>query len=177
MRGWVCSSLSTADSRGRAICCRDARTPSGQCTDNGALNGRYQAAADPVVRAGTNGMFYYAGLAFDRATSATTASSVSSIFVARYNDLNNNEQLDPIAYIDTHIVASGNSTQFLDKPSMAVDIPRSGAATCSFNANEPGAGPNGGQPFRAGSPSRQEMFIWRTRIFWRARRQIAHRRI
>jgi hypothetical protein len=75
-----------------------------QCKDNGALGGIYQAASDPVVRAGTNGMFYYAGLAFDRATSPTTASSVSSIFVARYNDLNNNENLDPITYIDTHIV-------------------------------------------------------------------------
>lgn len=109
----------------------------GQCTDSGALGGRFQAAADPVVRAGTNGMFYFAGLAFDRATSASSASSVSTIFVARYNDLNNNEQIDPITYIDTHIVASGNSTQFLDKPSMAVDIPRAGAATCSFTAKEP----------------------------------------
>ena len=127
-----------------------------QCTDSGALNGGYQAAADPVVRAGTNGMFYYAGLAFDRATSATTASSVSSVFVARYNDLNNNEQLDPITYIDTHVVVSGNSSQFLDKPSMAVDIPRAGAGTCSFTANEPGVGPNGGtlavkQSFPAGN--------------------------
>jgi uncharacterized protein YjbI with pentapeptide repeats len=128
----------------------------GQCTDSGALSGRFQAAADPVVRAGTNGMFYFAGLAFDRATSTTTASSVSSIFVARYNDLNNNEQADPITYIDTHIVTSGNSSQFLDKPSMAVDIPRSGAATCSFTANEPGVGANGGplavkQSFAAGN--------------------------
>ncbi len=128
----------------------------GQCTDSGALSGRYQAAADPVVRAGTNGMFYFAGLAFDRATSASSASSVSTIFVARYNDLNNNEQIDPITYIDTHIVATGNSTQFLDKPSMAVDIPRAGAATCSFTANEPGVGPNGGtlavrQSFAAGN--------------------------
>src|SRR5271170_8473655 len=110
-----------------------------QCTDSGALSGQFQAAADPVVRAGTNGMFFYAGLAFDRATSATSASTVSSIFVARYNDLNNNEQIDPITYIDTHIVASGNSTQFLDKPSMAVDIPRAGAATCKFTVNEPTA--------------------------------------
>src|SRR5580658_3519680 len=60
-----------------------------QCTDSGALKGTFQAAADPVVRAGTNGMFFYAGLAFDRATSTTSASTVSSIFVARYNDLNN----------------------------------------------------------------------------------------
>src|SRR5438552_5626389 len=101
-------------------------------------------------------MFYYAGLAFDRATSSTTASSFSSIFVARYNDLNNNENVDPITYIDTHIVATGNSSQFLDKPAMAVAIPRSGAMTCSFNANEPGTGPNGGtltvhQSFPAGN--------------------------
>jgi len=128
-----------------------------QCKDNGALNsGNYQAGADPVVRAGTNGMFYYAGLAFDRATGPTTASSVSTIFVARYNDLNNNENIDPITYIDTHIVATGNASQFLDKPAMAVDIPRSGAQTCSFTANEPGAGPNGGslavrQSFAAGN--------------------------
>lgn len=128
-----------------------------QCKDNGALNsGNYQAAADPVVRAGTNGMFYYAGLAFDRPTSPNSASSVSSIFVARYNDLNNNEQLDPITYLDTHIVATGNSSQFLDKPAMAVDIPRSGASTCRFTANEPGVGPNGGslavqQSFPAGN--------------------------
>src|SRR5580704_3231580 len=128
----------------------------GQCTDSGALSGRYQAAADPVVRAGTNGMFFYAGLAFDRPTTSNSASSVSTIFVARYNDLNNNEQIDPITYIDTHIVAAGNSTQFLDKPSMAVDIPRAGAATCSFTANEPGLGANGGslavkQSFAAGN--------------------------
>lgn len=128
-----------------------------QCKDNGALNnGNYEAAADPVVRAGTNGMFYYAGLAFDRSTSPTSASSLSSIFVARYNDLNNNEQIDPITYIDTHIVATGNSSQFLDKPAMAVDIPRSGAAMCSFTANEAGTGPNGGtlavpQSFPAGN--------------------------
>ncbi len=127
-----------------------------QCEDSGALGGYYPAGADPVVRAGTNGMFYYAGLAFQRATSPTTASSSSTIFVARYNDLNNNENLDPITYIDTHIVATGNSTQFLDKPAMAVDIPRSGALTCSFTANEPGAGPGGGplavhQSFAAGN--------------------------
>ena len=116
-----------------------------QCSDT-TLRGTYQAGADPVVRAGTNGMFYYAGLAFDRATSSTTASSRSSIFVARYNDLNNNENADPITYIDTHLVASGSAAQFLDKPAMAVDIPRSGALTCSFNANEPGVKDLNGNP-------------------------------
>ncbi len=127
-----------------------------QCADNGALGGRYQAASDPVVRAGTNGMFYYAGLAFDRASGPASASSVSSIFVARYDDLNNNENLDTITYLDTHVIVSGNNSQFLDKPALAVDIPRSGAVTCSFTAQEPGAGPNGGnlsvpQSFPAGN--------------------------
>jgi hypothetical protein len=100
-------------------------------------------------------MFYYAGLAFDRANSAS-ANPINTVFVARFNDLNNNENSDTITYLDTHIVAFGNSTQFLDKPSLAVDIPRSGAATCSFVANEPGTGANGGnlavpQSFPAGN--------------------------
>jgi Putative Ig domain/Galactose oxidase, central domain len=130
--------------------------PDPQCNDSGALHNMYDAGSDPVVRAGTNGMFFYAGLAFDRATSTTTASSVSSIFVARYDDLNNNENVNPITYIDTHIVASGNASQFLDKPSLAVDIPRAGANTCSFTAQEPGVGPNGSslavrQSFAAGN--------------------------
>src|SRR5688500_7972671 len=46
----------------------------------------HHAATDAVVRAGTNGMFYYAGLAFDRGDGAP-----SKIFVARYMDLNNVE--------------------------------------------------------------------------------------
>ncbi len=126
-----------------------------QCKDNGTLGGNYQAGSDPVVRAGTNGMFFYAGLAFDRASSAS-ANPINTVFVARFNDLNNNENSDTITYLDTHIVASGNSTQFLDKPSLAVDIPRSGASTCSFVANEPGMGANGGnlavpQSFPAGN--------------------------
>ncbi|MGH9511156.1 MAG: putative Ig domain-containing protein [Terriglobales bacterium] len=100
--------------------------PVAQCTGSLQALG-YQAAADPVVRAGTNGMFYYAGLAFNRGTGG-----LSSVFVSRLMDLNNQENGDPISFIDTQIVATGNGTQFLDKPSMAVDIPRSGASTCSF---------------------------------------------
>jgi hypothetical protein len=117
-----------------------------QCNDSGALHGIYDAGSDPVVRAGTNGMFYYAGLAFDRSSTSASASSVSTIFVARFNDLNNNENVDPIAYIDTHVVANGSSGQFLDKPALAVDIPRSGANTCSFNAVEPGVKDTHGNP-------------------------------
>ncbi len=125
-----------------------------QCTDNNgtghsALQGIYGAASDPVVRAGTNGMFYYAGLAFVRPQSGALPGTPSAIFVARYNDLNNNEKTDPIAYIDTHTVtigSTGGTGQFLDKPALAVDIPRAGANTCSFTATEPGVTGSNGQP-------------------------------
>ena len=118
--------------------------PVAQCTGSLQALG-YQAAADPVVRAGTNGMFYYAGLAFNRGTGG-----LSSVFVSRLMDLNNQENGDPIAFIDTQVVATGNGMQFLDKPSMAVDIPRSGASTCSFSF----PGPNSttiSQSFRGGN--------------------------
>ena len=63
------------------------------------IKGR-QAATDPVVRAGTNGLFYYAGVAFDRGEHKPSA-----IFVARFIDLNNRENGDPIAYLGTKQVA------------------------------------------------------------------------
>ena len=103
----------------------------------------YQAGADPVVRAGTNGLFYYAGLAFDRGDNGRSAE-----FVARYIDNNNQEDNykykvdpvnykldpgketgDPIRYAGARIVASNNGKRFLDKPWIAVDIPRDGR-TC-----------------------------------------------
>lgn len=93
----------------------------------------FTTASDPVVRAGTNGLFYYAGIAFNRGTNNGV------VFVARFMDLNNKENgniaIDsfPIRYINTGIVARGNSTQFLDKPWIAVDIPRFGGRTCNIN--------------------------------------------
>ncbi len=74
----------------------------------------FQAAADPTVRAGTNGLFFYSGIAFNRGTSAPGV-----VFVARF-----------IQYLGTVTVDSGNSGQFLDKPWIATDIPR-GNATCA----------------------------------------------
>ena len=109
----------------------------------------YQAAADPVVRAGTNGLLYYAGLVFDRGDNPKSA-----VFVARFIDNNNREDGDPIAHIGTSIVAAKPGTfsvlgtgtnkgkkftlptnEHLDKPWMAVDIPRPGAATCSVTTD------------------------------------------
>lgn len=91
------------------------------------FTGIYQAGSDPVVRAGTNGLFYYSGIAFQRDQSAGV------VFVARYIDNNNNEAGDPIQYAGTSVVSSGNQQQFLDKPWIAVDVPRPGALTCTVN--------------------------------------------
>lgn len=96
------------------------------CNADVTLKG-YAAASDPVVRAGTNGLFYYSGIAFDR--SKTTSVS----FVARFVDNNNKENGDPIQYLGTSVVQVGTPQLFLDKPWLAVDIPRSGAQTCNVN--------------------------------------------
>jgi hypothetical protein len=89
----------------------------------------FQAGADPVVRAGTNGLFYYSNLAFSR-----TPGSPSAVAVSRLIDNNNNEAGDPIQFLGTSIVDVGTSNVFVDKPWIAVDIPRAGAFTCSVGA-------------------------------------------
>ena len=101
---------------------------------NGSGSG-YSAGADATVRAGTNGLFYYSGLAFNREN--TTIEGGSAIFLARYVDDNNFQGANTVRYIDTHIVASYNdsapSRYFADKPFMAVDMPR-GSGTCTIPA-------------------------------------------
>ena len=61
----------------------------------------YPAGADPIIRSGTNGMFYYGGLVFNR-----EEGEGSTIFVARFIDNNNQEGVsgEPIAYIGTSVV-------------------------------------------------------------------------
>jgi hypothetical protein len=83
------------------------------------------AGADPMVRAGTNGMFYYSGLAFNRQVGGT-----SKIFLATYTDDNNLEGSNSVRYLWTTTMATGNSNLFLDKPAIAVDIPRSWSGLC-----------------------------------------------
>ena len=90
----------------------------------------YQAGADAVVRAGTHGLIYFNGLVFNRG-----AGGKSGIFLARFIDNNNKENGDPIAYLGTTMVATSNGDRFLDKPWMAVDIPRSDATICTVTAN------------------------------------------
>jgi hypothetical protein len=104
----------------------------------------HAAGADPTVRAGTNGLFYYSGMVFNRGDQGT-----SKIFVARLIDNNNIEKGDPIQFLDVSIVDTGTKGQFLDKPWMAVDVPRTGygpgsklggSATCSVNGQTVPAG-------------------------------------
>jgi len=115
----------------------------------------FTTASDPVVRSGTNGLFYYGGIAFDRATSQ------GAVFVSRFIDLNNRENgnaapagpvadsRDPIRYNGTVVVDRAGVSQFLDKPWLAVDVPRPGAATCHLQvAQATGSVP---QTFAAGS--------------------------
>ena len=127
MRGSASSSRSTAVRRGAArlsLDFRRTRPPSGKASP---IKGR-QAATDPVVRAGTNGLFYYAGVAFDRGEHKPSA-----IFVARFIDLNNSENGDPIAYLGHETGRVQRQLPELDKTALAVDIPRT-AATCTLQA-------------------------------------------
>jgi len=92
-------------------------------------------ACDPRVCAGANGLFYLSGIAFYRNQTA------GAVFVARYVDNNNRENIEiikdpdsdhqkiigPIEYRDTRIVGVGNPGQFIDMPNMAVDVPRGDA--------------------------------------------------
>ena len=105
-------------------------SPAGQASPLRAKPGvpgsGYQAGADAVVRAGTNGLIYYSGLVFDRAENGK-----SGVFLARFIDNNNQAAGDPMAYLGTTMVAQSNGAKFLDKPWMAVDIPRNNAAYCT----------------------------------------------
>src|SRR4051794_28571845 len=106
----------------------------------------FQAAADPTIRAGTSGMFFVSGIVFNRGTNAPSA-----VFVTRYIDNNNRENGDPTAkngaitnvapadsirYLGSKIVAKGSATTFVDKPWIAVDVPR-GTATCKAPFTNP----------------------------------------
>ncbi len=86
----------------------------------------FQAGSDPVVRGGVGGLFYYLGMAFNRSDGNAV------LFVSRYVDSNNKEAGDPISFVDTNLIHKGNKKHFLDKPWLAVDIPRSNTKACSI---------------------------------------------
>src|ERR1051326_4734349 len=112
-----------------------------ECQGSPVTSSNYEAGADPLVRAGSNGMFYYSAIAFDRNRNRGV------YFVSRFIDDNNREGYrddlksnnDTIRYLGAAVVDQGNPGQFLDKPWIAVDIPRAGASTCSIPAS--GNGP------------------------------------
>jgi uncharacterized protein YjbI with pentapeptide repeats len=109
-------------------------TPAGLASPLSGL----EAAADATVRAGTHGLFYVSGVAFNRAgeqNGAGTIGKTGVMFVSTYIDDNNTS--DPNhgpRYLRTAIVDSGTNGQFLDKPWIAVDIPR-GLASCTIAAD------------------------------------------
>ena len=95
--------------------------PAGQSTpDSPRLSRATRPAADPVVRAGTHGLIYYNGLVFDRGEGGK-----SGIFLARFIDTNSQRERRPdfVSRRDAWS-ATSNGAAFLDKPWMAVDIPR-----------------------------------------------------
>lgn len=91
----------------------------------------FKACADPTVRTGPAGMFFYSGIAFNRDTNS------SVVFVSRFLDRNNAEKGSvalnsaPIRYVDTVVVDTGTSGQFLDKPWNAVYL-KPGTGTCTI---------------------------------------------
>ncbi|MEI6225272.1 MAG: pentapeptide repeat-containing protein, partial [Deltaproteobacteria bacterium] len=95
----------------------------------------YNASADPVVRAGTDGMFYFGGIVFRRDTGA------GRVVVNRFIDLNNKENGNPVGgtdsiqWVDAKVVDPGGA-YFADKPWIAVDVPRAGALTCTVSRKD-----------------------------------------
>jgi len=71
----------------------------------------FDAAADPTIRAGKNGWFYYSGIAFNRDRNGR-----SVVFVIRFKDNGSS-----INYVDTTIIDEGTSGQFQDKPWIGTD--------------------------------------------------------
>jgi hypothetical protein len=101
------------------------------------------AGADPVVRSGAAGTFYYLFIAFNR------GSNVGKLALARAIDHNDRETfvdpnslpvsldgtsnprraLSPIRYVGTTEIAKGSSGQFIDKPNLAVFPAATGTCT------------------------------------------------
>jgi hypothetical protein len=88
----------------------------------------FPVASDPTVRPAPAGLFYYSGIAFNRTT------NLGAVFVSTFMDLNNEEAGDPIRNVNTLVVDSGTTGQFLDKPSIAVGLPTGG--TCNLQVQQ-----------------------------------------
>ena len=94
----------------------------------------YSTACDPTVRAGSSGLLFTSGIAFNR-----IEHGASAIFIARFMDNNTqaNGDMDSIKYLDVNIIDEGTSGQFADKPWIAVSAPNYGSDTVPIHS--PGA--------------------------------------
>jgi len=89
------------------------------------------AAADPTVRAGTDGLFFYSGIAFDRGDGG-----IGKVFLARWVDDNNSDGGNPFRYLGTTEVDWGQPNKFLDKTWVATDTSRAWSQTCTIDGQE-----------------------------------------
>ncbi len=118
----------------------------------------FTSAADPVMRSGANGLFYYSGIVFERGPGAR-----SRLFVTRFVD-DNIEVPDPIRYLDTRIIDAGNPGQFIDKPWLAVDVPRQDGGNITIgNATFPAGNVYVSYSVVQGSPPNEHTKIMFTR--------------
>jgi len=113
-------------------------TPTGQASPLHA----FSVATDPTVRAGTHGLFYYSGLVFNRGTNAA-----SGVFVSTFQDQNNKGNGSPITYLNSTLIDTGTSGQFIDKPWIAVDVPRPGTGIGVANCSIGGKSFNSGKAY------------------------------
>ena len=101
------------------------------------------AGADPVVRSGAAGTFYYLFIAFNRGSNVGKLALARAIdhndrdafinpdreIIKLENNSNPRRALSPIQYVGTTEMARGSSGQFIDKPSLAVFPAATGTCT------------------------------------------------
>jgi hypothetical protein len=98
----------------------------------------FTTAADPVLKSGAAGTFYYLFIAFNR------GSNVGNLSLARFIDHNDRELFidpdelpnvadrharSPIKYVGTSLMAKGSGGRFVDKPSLAAFPATTGTCT------------------------------------------------
>ena len=131
MRGLASSRASTAATAGRQTSClvirktRRRKAWPRRCT-------AFRPAPIQSCDQGPTVSCYYAGLAFNRGDNQPSA-----VFLSRFIDNNNTENGDPIKYLGTTIIDKSNGSDFIDKPWMAVDVPRAGAKSCRIAMTQP----------------------------------------
>lgn len=84
----------------------------------------FTTGADPTVRAGLAGTFYYSFIAFNRGTSN------GRFVVARFIDRNDKDAGDTMPFLGMTVFDNGSSGQFVDKPTIATGV---GSGTCTVN--------------------------------------------